>query len=148
MGCTKRTIRRSSPSPPKRAKSAGGVKPGNHAKDGQPGSGSPNFSRGFSIVGGSPGTRVRGSPSKVQQLPLGHGPTALGPQVERDAANQDALAASYEREGLCRAYFQDSPRRCRGIGATVISNFVLNFQDQALTLLALVEEYRQRFPVG
>ncbi|GAA0185680.1 hypothetical protein LIER_32968 [Lithospermum erythrorhizon] len=59
--------------------------------------------------------------------------------VERDAAR----AARKEKEGLRRAYLQDNPLRCRRIGAAVLSNFVLNFQDRIPTLPALVEDYRQ-----
>ncbi|GAA0149149.1 hypothetical protein LIER_36873 [Lithospermum erythrorhizon] len=54
------------------------------------------------------------------------------------------LKRTQEKEGLRRAYLQDSPLRCRHIGAAVLSDFVLNFQDRSPTLSALAEEYRQR----
>ncbi|GAA0161068.1 hypothetical protein LIER_39159 [Lithospermum erythrorhizon] len=68
--------------------------------------------------------------------------------AERNATNQATLATRREREGLRRVYFQHNPWRCSRIGGTVLSDFVLNFQDQDLTLPTLVKEYRQRFPKG
>ncbi|GAA0145334.1 hypothetical protein LIER_05555 [Lithospermum erythrorhizon] len=34
-------------------------------------------------------------------------------ETERDVADQAALAARWEREGMQRAYFRDNPFRCR-----------------------------------
>ncbi|GAA0155449.1 hypothetical protein LIER_13175 [Lithospermum erythrorhizon] len=72
-------------------------------------------------------------------------------QAERDAADPATFVARREKEGMRLAYFKDNPLRYRRIGAVVLSDFilsdfVLNFQDQAPTLPALAEEYRQRFP--
>ncbi|GAA0140313.1 hypothetical protein LIER_35217 [Lithospermum erythrorhizon] len=69
-------------------------------------------------------------------------------EAERDAANQAAFTARREREGLRCAFLQDSPRRCRRIGAAVLSNFVLNCQDRAPALSALAEENRQWYLAG
>ncbi|GAA0182877.1 hypothetical protein LIER_30448 [Lithospermum erythrorhizon] len=168
MARTKRTIRRMSP-PPKRAKSAGGVKfaspsssPPPHSSSFRPVVGllpprptpdeamhhapTPLLDQGIKKSGSAGGGTI-GPSWQSQHLPLGHGP--VGPRFEeRDVANRAALAARHEREGLRLAYFQDSPLRCRHIGATVLLDFVLNFQDQAPTLLALAEEYRCDSPRG
>ncbi|GAA0184090.1 hypothetical protein LIER_42514 [Lithospermum erythrorhizon] len=48
-------------------------------------------------------------------------------QVERHATNQAAFVARREMKGIRHAYFYDSLRRCRCIGAVVLSDFVFNF---------------------
>ncbi|GAA0158439.1 hypothetical protein LIER_38652 [Lithospermum erythrorhizon] len=53
-----------------------------------------------------------------------------------------------ERERLRRAYFKDNPLRCPRIGAAVLSDFVLNFLDQAPTLPVPAVEYKRHFPTG
>ncbi|GAA0174720.1 hypothetical protein LIER_28053 [Lithospermum erythrorhizon] len=62
--------------------------------------------------------------------------------AERDAANQTAFTSRREREGLSCAYLQDNRRRCCRIGVAVLSDVVLNCQDQPPALPALAEEYR------
>ncbi|GAA0156333.1 hypothetical protein LIER_13851 [Lithospermum erythrorhizon] len=69
-------------------------------------------------------------------------------QAERDAANQAAFIDCQEREGLRRAYLQDSPRRCHRIGVAVQSDSVLNCQDRAPILPTLAVKYKKRYPAG
>ncbi|GAA0174515.1 hypothetical protein LIER_27893 [Lithospermum erythrorhizon] len=66
----------------------------------------------------------------------------LKAQEERDVAYQGARAARQDKEGMRRAFIQDSPLRCHRIGVAVLSDFVLNFQDRNSTLSSLAEEYR------
>ncbi|GAA0160170.1 hypothetical protein LIER_16785 [Lithospermum erythrorhizon] len=54
----------------------------------------------------------------------------------------------WDRHGLWHANLQNSPLRYHRIGAAVLSDFVLNFQDRSPTLLTLANEYRQRYSVG
>ncbi|GAA0186736.1 hypothetical protein LIER_34024 [Lithospermum erythrorhizon] len=60
-------------------------------------------------------------------------------QAERDTVDQAAFAARQEMEGVRRTYLQDSPLICRRIGATVLLDFILNFQDRSPILPALAE---------
>ncbi|GAA0161141.1 hypothetical protein LIER_17528 [Lithospermum erythrorhizon] len=57
-------------------------------------------------------------------------------------AARSSSPTRWEREGFRRAFLQDSLLRCRLIGAVLLSDFVMNFQDGSPTLLALTEEYR------
>ncbi|GAA0151035.1 hypothetical protein LIER_43127 [Lithospermum erythrorhizon] len=69
-------------------------------------------------------------------------------EEERDVARQAALSTRREREGLRRAYCQDSPLRCRRAGVSILLDSVLHYHDQVPSLLALAEEYMRRYLAG
>ncbi|GAA0140300.1 hypothetical protein LIER_42613 [Lithospermum erythrorhizon] len=100
---------------------------------------------------GARAPRYSFSSYRGQQLPLGA--FIVGPRLEEGQGGESCClpgcsCRSSEDGRLHHTYCQDSPLRCRRIGDIILSDVVLNFQDWVPTLLALDEEYMQRYPTG
>ncbi|GAA0167467.1 hypothetical protein LIER_22395 [Lithospermum erythrorhizon] len=91
------------------------------------------WSRSYRVSFFKPATTPRTWPSLDQELKRA--------QMERDAADQDALDTRRDKEGLRWAHLQENPLRCCRVGVAILSDFVLYSQDWSPTLPALTKEY-------